>query len=103
MKVHEKRTQLRVDHQVEFHIDLGAEQISAVSRNLSLGGTFLKTPTPLKEGARIRLRFSLPTQPDPIVTDAQVRWTEADGAGICFGGLRAREMYALTKFLGADI
>jgi transposase len=31
---------------------------------------------------------------------AQLRWTERDGAGVCFGAPRAREMWALTKYLG---
>ena len=75
---------------------------AAHCRNLSLGGTFLKTELPLKPGALVKLRFSVPTQPDPIVARAEVRWTEPGGAGICFLGLRAREMWALTRFLGAE-
>jgi hypothetical protein len=103
MQVNNKRSQVRFENHLPMQIELGSECHEARSRNLSLGGTFIETPVRLKEGARIRLRFSVPTQPDPIVTEAQVRWTEADGAGVCFGALRAREMWALTKYLGAHL
>jgi PilZ domain-containing protein len=98
-----KRGQTRFRNQLAMQIEMGAERHEARSRDLSLGGTFIETPFPLKEGARIRLRFTVPTQPDPIITEAQVRWTEAGGAGICFGALRAREMWALTKYLGEHL
>jgi hypothetical protein len=100
MQVNNKRGQTRFPNHLPMQIELGDACHEALSRNLSLGGTFIQTLAPLKEGARIRLRFSLPTQPDPIVTEAQVRWVEGEGAGICFGALRAREMWALTKYLG---
>jgi hypothetical protein len=98
--VNNKRGQLRFANRLPIQIELGDERVEANSRNLSLGGTFIETRAALREGTRIRLRFSVPTQPDPIVTEAQVRWTEADGVGVCFGALRAREMWALTKYLG---
>ena len=100
MQVNNKRGQTRFPNHLPMQIELGSERHEALSRNLSLGGTFIQTLAPLKEGARIRLRFTVPTQPDPIVTEAQVRWVEGEGAGICFGALRAREMWALTKYLG---
>jgi hypothetical protein len=101
--VNDKRGQLRFRNRLPMLIELGSQRLEGNSRNLSLGGTFIETVgagSSLREGARIRLRFSIPTQPDPIVTDAQVRWTEADGVGVSFGALRAREMWALTKYLG---
>jgi hypothetical protein len=99
--VNDKRSQLRFRNRLPMLIELGDERLEASSRNLSLGGTFIEARSPsLREGARIRLRFSVPTQPDPIVTEAQVRWTEADGVGVSFGALRAREMWALTRYLG---
>jgi hypothetical protein len=102
--VNDKRGQVRFSSRLPMQIELGNERLECHSRNLSLGGTFIETQAArgaLREGARIRLRFSVPTQPDPIVTEAQVRWTEADGVGVSFGALRAREMWALTKYLSA--
>ncbi len=97
--VSDKRVQLRIEQQIPMEIEVGAERHAARTRNLSLGGTFLETDVKLREGSMVKLRFSVPTQPDPILAAALVRWTEPEGSGVCFAGLRAREMWALAKFL----
>jgi hypothetical protein len=88
----------RVEHRVSVQIQSEQEQ-QATSANLSLGGMFINTSMALKERAHITLRFCVPTTPIPIVARAEVRWTEASGVGVSFLGLRAREMWALTRFL----
>src|SRR5689334_7491970 len=70
--VNNKRGQVRFSNRLPMQIELGNERLEGNSRNLSLGGTFIETHAAggaLREGARIRLRFSVPTQPDPIVTE----------------------------------
>lgn len=93
-----QRVHRRVDHRVLVQIQSEQEQ-QGTSANLSLGGMFIVTSMALKERARVTLRFSVPTTPILIVAQAEVRWIEASGVGVLFLGLRAREMWALTRFL----
>jgi len=98
----EERSDPRSIHRMPVEIEAGggAERYQATSRNLSLGGMFLETEGSFKAGSRIKLRFQLPAQKDSITTDAEVRWCEDEGIGVQFVGLRARDMWALTKLLG---
>lgn len=74
------------------------------SRNVSFGGMFLATKLPMPHGARVAVRFTLPTQPEPVEVMAEVRWiaeaSSPDGAGLGmrFDGLRARDVWALNRF-----
>lgn len=44
------------------------------SFNLSVGGLFLETGTPLSPGEKLLLRFSLPDHPKPISCEGRVAW-----------------------------
>jgi uncharacterized protein (TIGR02266 family) len=73
------------------------------TRNISLGGVFIEMESALPFGARVLLKFRIPTQSDAIEVDGQVRWLEMEeghvrGIGIRFEGLRARDVWALNKF-----
>jgi len=46
----------------------------AYTSNLSKGGVFLDTPKPLPVGTAVKLSFSAPSAPEPIVVDAVVAW-----------------------------
>lgn len=100
--MHEKRERLRIERRVTLHLEHLGERHLVRSRNLSLGGVFVETALRLRHGARLRICMSLPTHPDPIVAEAWVRWSEPDGVGVRFGGLRARELWALARFLGSS-
>ena len=76
---------------------------SAHTRNISLGGVFIDTESSLPFGAKLSLKFRIPTQTEPVEVEGQVRWLEAEdghvrGIGIRFEGLRARDVWALNKF-----
>jgi len=77
----------------------------ATTRNISLGGVFVETTTPLPLQTRLQIRFRIPTQSEPIEVGGEVRWVEPGewssfpGMGIRFQGLRAREVWALNRFL----
>ena len=79
---------------------VGEERHVATTRNISLGGVFVETTTPLPLQTRLQIRFRIPTQSEPI----EVRWVEPageeqlPGMGIRFQGLRAREVWALNRF-----
>lgn len=81
------------------------------SRNLSLGGMFLEVEVaeapPMQ--STVLLRFSVPTQREPIEVTGEVRWVDKAvpgqlvGVGIRFQGLRARDVWALNRFFASEI
>jgi len=76
----------------------GGESYETEMRNLSLGGASVSVQRRLPMGARVALRFRVPTHDQPIDVGAQVRWSTDDSAGLQFDGLRAREVWSLNKF-----
>lgn len=78
-------------------------ELTASTRNISLGGVFVESEQRFVFGARVSVRFTVPTQEEAIEVDGHVRWTEAEdgvvrGFGVQFDGLRARDVWALNKF-----
>lgn len=65
--------------------------------NLSLGGALLDRQR-LPMGERVLLTFKVPGYDDAIETQSTVRWSTADGIGVQFDGLRARDVWALNRF-----
>jgi uncharacterized protein (TIGR02266 family) len=101
---HFRRIDPRYDRQLEIEVLFeGKKQISQ-TRNISLGGLYLESPVPLPIGTTVQLRFQLPTQPEPVEVAGDVRWVikkgagDQSGIGIRFQGLRARDVWALTRF-----
>jgi len=45
------------------------------TKNLSKGGTFIKTPRPLPIGSRYQFSFTLPALSEPLVLEGEVSWT----------------------------
>jgi type IV pilus assembly protein PilZ len=44
------------------------------TKNLSKGGTFIKTVRPLEIGTRCQFSFTLPALSDPLVLEGEVTW-----------------------------
>ena len=105
MAEHFRRIDPRYDRQLEIEVLFeGKKQISQ-TRNISLGGLYLESASPLPIGTTVQLRFQLPTQPEPVEVSGDVRWVVKKGAagdqsgiGIRFQGLRARDVWALNRF-----
>ena len=92
---YERRVAIDFTHEGTVH--------AAHTRNISLGGVFIDTDQTLPFGAKVQLKFRVPTQSEPVEVSGQVRWLEMDegrlcGIGIRFEGLRARDVWALNKF-----
>jgi len=49
------------------------------TRNISKGGTFVKTGQPLPVGTRFVFRLSVPTLSEPIVLTGEVAWVREEG------------------------
>jgi hypothetical protein len=65
--------------------------------NLAVGGAYVQGRR-LPMGTRVRLSFAVPGY-EPIDAPATVRWGDIGGSGLQFDGLRARETWALGKYL----
>ena len=65
--------------------------------NLAVGGAYILGRR-LPMGTRVRIAFALPGQ-EKVDAPATVRWGDIGGSGLQFDGLRARETWALGKYL----
>ena len=87
-----------VDIAVEFAAKGSPKRSSGRAKDLSIGGMFVQTATPLPFGSEIVVHVVLPGQKAPMALPAVVRWSRAtDGMGLQFGLLGARETHAITE------
>ena len=104
MAEHFRRIDPRYERQLEVEVSFEGKKLVTQTQNVSLGGLFLLASAPLPIGATVQLRFTLPTQPEPVEVAGDVRWVvkkgdgEESGIGIRFQGLRARDVWALNRF-----
>ncbi len=70
-------------------------------QDMSLGGMFIETASPLAYGAALRVLVRLPGLKSEVSIDAVVRWAKPSGMGVQFGVMGARETHALTLLLSA--
>ena len=98
-----RRSDRRYERRVPIDFTYESTSYASHTRNISLGGVFIETEQTLPFGARVGLKFRVPTQAEPIEVEGQVRWLEMEegrlrGIGVRFEGLRARDVWALNKF-----
>ena len=98
-----RRSDRRYDRTLDIEVTADGVTFTTSTRNISLGGIYLLSDRTLPFGAKVSLRFKVPTQVEPIEVDGEVRWIESDngethGLGVQFGGLRARDVWALNKY-----
>jgi uncharacterized protein (TIGR02266 family) len=101
--VEHRRSDRRYDRRVPIDFTHEGSSFSSYTRNISLGGVFIETDQTLPFGAKVSLKFKIPTQAEVIEVEGQVRWLEMEegqlrGLGVRFEGLRARDVWALNKF-----
>jgi len=93
-----RRSSTRHTVSIETQVTVEGTPRDVMMINLSLGGALLQDDTRYKMGQRVQLRFRIPTQEDPVEVGATVRWSDANGVGLQFDGLRARDVWALNEF-----
>jgi uncharacterized protein (TIGR02266 family) len=72
--------------------------------DVSHGGLFVDTATPLPEGTTLRLRFALPDQAEPLTLEAAVAWQQPHvGMGLRFTKLAPRDKAAIDRFVAATL
>ena len=105
MAEHFRRIDPRYDRALEVEVQFEGKKQTSRTMNISLGGLYLESASPLPIGTTVQLRFQLPTQPEPVEVAGDVRWVvkkeglaDQSGIGIRFQGLRARDVWALNRY-----
>ncbi len=98
----EHRTHERFERRLRVRFEWNGQQRDAVTRNISLGGMFIVLNGDFPPiGSELTVRFRLPALKQDTEAASVVRWTDADGIGIQFSGLRAKEVWALNQLFKA--
>lgn len=66
--------------------------------NISLGGTLVAVQAKYAMGQRVRIAFAVPILNQAIEVGGIVRWSNAEGVGVQFDGLRARDVWTLSEY-----
>src|SRR5262245_8227655 len=93
-----KHPRTQITSPIAFQIGDGP-LIEAESRDISLGGMFITTTEAAAYGATIKVYINLPDMKHEAVIDSIVRWNTAEGMGVQFGRMGARETHGLTLLL----
>jgi uncharacterized protein (TIGR02266 family) len=100
----ERRADLRVPFETDVSIGTEGRLLTGLSGDISMGGMFVATFRPMPPGARLSLRFRLPT--GQVMATGVVRWTRdarpgvVAGMGIEFVGLGDFDRATLKRFCG---
>lgn len=94
----DNRRQTRHDVSIPTKLTINGTSNDCTMLNVSLGGALITSPTKFPMGQRVEIAFHVPTQSDAIQVGATVRWSNTDGVGIQFDGLRARDVWALNEY-----
>lgn len=93
-----RRSQTRYHIAIEAQLTVNGAASDQIITNLSLGGCGVGHPQRLGIGTRVEVAFRIPTHEDVIRVGGAVRWSNDDGSGVQFDGLRAKEVWALNKY-----
>ncbi len=81
---------LRGSQRATLKLRIGYEQMNTFfadyTKNISRGGTFIKTPRPLEVGSRCQFSLSLPALAEPVVLEGEVAWILTSGDAEKKGG-----------------
>lgn len=95
----EHRAHLEIEMRFRVATDDGDEVVYARAKNISVGGMFIETDRPVAFGGALTVEIALPNMPELAKIACTVRWTNADGMGVQFGVMGARETYGIVKLL----
>jgi c-di-GMP-binding flagellar brake protein YcgR len=87
-----------LDCALEFVAKGSKQPVKGRAKDISLGGMFVLTETPLAFGVDLVVHLTLPGHKAPFALPAVVRWSRSgEGMGVQFGLLGARETHAITE------
>jgi hypothetical protein len=98
--VSDKRSHPRVPISVEVTCEVvGGVAVRGISRDISIGGMFIESETPVTFGTELEIHIRLPNTKAESVLPGTVRWLNPGGFGVQFGLLGARETHAISELL----
>jgi uncharacterized protein (TIGR02266 family) len=104
----ERRSAPRIELEVEVGLETENNFYTGLTQDISSGGIFVATGISYRVGDRMTIRFTLPGRPEPIVTEAEVRWLRdtrymrtdfSEGVGLRFVNLPMEAETAISAFL----
>lgn len=96
---HAKRAALVAE--IEYSSD--SPSVSRRLTDLSTDGLFIDTMSPLPPGTLISIRFSLPTDPLPVVVLGEVAWGQEHlGMGVRFMNLRQKDRERIRAWIATQ-
>ena len=102
----ERRNELRADVEIEVQYRTGQEFLAAYTRNMSGGGVFIRTATPLPLNQALTLRFTLPGIAKKFEVGGLVVWVNTStrsafpaGMGIKFLNIDPADANRVTEFV----
>jgi Tfp pilus assembly protein PilZ len=101
-----RRINQRHDVEIPVTIDFNGNLKDSTITNISVGGLYIDGPHKYLNKEIINLTFNLPTLKKPFSVDTVVRWIEREdgdviGIGVQFVGIKAIEVWALTKYFSS--
>jgi len=97
-----RRSSPRVVLGIPIAYRFGNTIATALTLNISRGGIAVRTTSPLVPGARIKIRFRLPSGKREVDVEARVAWSDRRvGMGLQFEGVNAADQAAIDEFVEA--
>jgi Tfp pilus assembly protein PilZ len=93
-----RRIQTRHEVAIPVTLTVNGTANDCTMLNLSLGGALVSANTRYAMGQRVQIAFRVPRIGDAIEIGGTVRWSNAEGVGVQFDGLRARDVWALNEY-----
>ena len=84
---------------LEFTIKTADGRFPGVAKDISVGGMFIQTESPVKFGGEVVVYITLPSDTRELRLPGIVRWTRPNGMGVQFGLIGARETHAITEIV----
>jgi Tfp pilus assembly protein PilZ len=79
----------------------GGVSIIGRSKDISIGGMFIESETPVTFGTEVSILLRLPNTKGVARLPGTIRWLNPGGFGVQFGLLGARETHAISELLKA--
>lgn len=100
MSSQKQRTHPRCPCQIPVKITTADQgELAGMAVNIGLGGMYVECAPQPAFNSTVQVRVRLPSLTEDSVIEGTVRWAKADGSGIQFGSLRARDVWALNQLL----
>jgi PilZ domain len=98
-----RRVNQRHDVKIDATVSVDGIVREIVILNISVGGLYFIDDYKFKSRQLVSVEFSIPNLAEPLKVDTMVRWLEhlddsPDGIGVQFIGMKAKEVWALTRY-----